>query len=364
MIPDQLSYKHVQSSDCVGSGYYVRVNNETSEKIPVLWSDVTDEDSIYILKTIETDEHNNKYYQYWDFGSGWPHFDELMYTALLPVCNRLEGGRVATITGNIGRIKSLNRLATETFERTVSLYIPRNMQEMDLVGFSGERFVTGDADPVMFSSIDILDELYWVVRTFSDRHRTFQERLDENVDDHQIQSGDALRAYQSLAIAYPYFEGLLVEFIDRVDLREQPYEGDSPLRFRSHKSKMVQGNVKTTLDTLEGSRDVITEYEREFLVDTFYDEGGELGMDRNTLAHSIFEATRGFQTIQWQELARRLLVSIAFLDEKVACSYNNTVATADISVFERWLEERLEAGFDSVLNARTTGDTDGVSEQR
>lgn len=358
MVPDQLTYEYVRSSDCVGGGYYVRVDEKNDEEIPVLWSDVTDENSIYVLKTIETDENDKKYYQYWDFGDGWTHFDEFLYNAAMPVFDRVDGGRVATITGNIGRIDSLNRLATETLERTLSLYIPRNMQEMDLIGVSGERFVTGDATPVMFSSIDILDELYWVVRTFSNRHRTFQKHLDEKVDAHRVQSGDAMRAYQALAIAYPYFEGLLVEFIDRVDLRVEPYEGEAPLRFREHQSKMVQGNPKTTLNTLEDSRDVITEYERDFLVDTFYDEGNELGINRNILAHSIFEATRGFQTIQWEEIGRRLLVSIAFLDEKVACSYSETFDAADIEVFERWLNERLEAGFDSVVNERTTGNTD------
>ena len=60
MIPGQFSYEYVHSSDCVGDGYYTRVNSETGEENPVLWSDVTDEDSVYVLKIIETDEDGNK----------------------------------------------------------------------------------------------------------------------------------------------------------------------------------------------------------------------------------------------------------------------------------------------------------------
>lgn len=357
MIPDKFSYNHVHSTECIGNGYYVRENTETGSETPVPWSDVTDEDSIYVVKTVETDENDNKYHQYWDFDAGWEHFDEFLYNAAMVLFKQFDTERVVTISVNLGRIKSLNRLSTETFERTMSIYVPSDLRDLELPGISGEQFVTSDATPVMFSSIDILDELYWVLRTFSDRHRTFQAHLDGAVDTHRVQSGDAMRAYQSLAMGYPYFEGLLVEFIDRVDLREQPFEGDEPLQFRNHESYMAQGNVKTTLNTLDESRDAITKYEREFLVETFYDEKEELGIDRNVLAHSLFEATRGFQAIQWEEVARRLLVSIAFLDEKVACSYNKTIDAATIRLFEQWVKERRQAGFDSVVNERIR-DTD------
>lgn len=78
---------------------------------------------------------------------------------------------------------------------------------------------------------------------------------------------------------------------------------------------------------------------RKFLVETFYDESISLDVARNDLAHNLFDVTREFQKIDWRELARRLIVSITFLDEKVVCTYSDIDAT-DLDFFEKWLTQR------------------------
>lgn len=133
-------------------------------------------------------------------------------------------------------------------------------------------------------------------------------------------------------MAYPLFEGLIYQLADRVKLKSQPFEGEGDIRFRHLSSP--EDNVKNLIEsTLHDSQGILTEYEQDFLVDTFYDESIDLGLERNQLAHNIFDATRGFQRIDWHELARRLIVSIAFLNEKVVCTYSPVDAT-NLQVFE------------------------------
>lgn len=152
-----------------------------------------------------------------------------------------------------------------------------------------------------------------------------------------------------MALAYPFFEGLIGQLIDREDLKAESYGGTSGIQFRYLESNMPQTSTKTIIQTLEESRGALDEYEREFLVETFYDESLGLGVGRNDLAHNLFDATRGFQEINWRELARRLIVSIAFLDEKVVCTYSD-IDAADLDFFEKWLTQREEMGFDNLQN--------------
>lgn len=249
----------------------------------------------------------------------------------------------------MGRLKSADSLSTETYEHSISLRVPPDLLELEVPGVSGEASLTGDAEPIMFNSIEILNELYWVMREFSGRHADFQKFLDGETDEYHLDSDDSLRAYRAVALAYPFFEGLVGQLIDREDLRAESYEGTSGIRFRYLESKMPQTSTKTIIQTLEENRSVINDYEREFLVETFYDESIGLGVARNDLAHNLFDATRGFQEINWRELSRRLIVSIAFLDEKVVCAYSD-IDAADLDFFERWLTNRYERGFDKLQN--------------
>jgi hypothetical protein len=99
-------------------------------------------------------------------------------------------------------------------------------------------------------------------------------------------------------------------------------------------SNTPQTNTKSLINQFETAHGLITDYEREFLVETFYNESGDLGIARNDLAHNIFDATRGFQQINWREIARQLIVSIAFLDEKVVCVYNSVAGASSIQTFK------------------------------
>jgi hypothetical protein len=149
-------------------------------------------------------------------------------------------------------------------------------------------------------------------------------------------------------LAYPFFEGLVYQLADRVKLKNQPREGSGSIQFRHLKSKTPKDNPKNLLlNTLHESHGTLTEYERDFLVDTYYNESIDIGIARNELAHNIYDATRGFQGIDWRELVRRLIVSIAFLDEKVVCTYCPIDAT-NLQVFEEWLRQREQAGLENL----------------
>jgi len=142
------------------------------------------------------------------------------------------------------------------------------------------------------------------------------------------------------------------QLADRVKLNNQPFQGDGSIQFRHLASKTPKDNTKNLiLNTLHKSHGTLTEYERDFLVDIYYNESTDLGIARNELAHNIYDATRGFQSIDWRELAQRLIVSIAFLNEKVVCIYS-PVDTAKIQMFEEWLSQREKAGFENLQTSQ------------
>jgi hypothetical protein len=347
VIPDRFSYEHVPSENCVVGDYVRRIDTKTGETERVALSHVTDEASIYILKMVDTDENDKKYNRYWEFEPGWDHFDDFLYNGAAHIFRGFDEARIFTITVNPGRVKSMNPLSTETYEHSISLHVPADHRQLDLPGMSGEASMTGDEEPVMFNAIDILNELYWVMREFSQRHAEFQEFLDGNTVSHGVESGDALRAYRALAMAYPFFEGLVYQLTDRTLLKDEPFKGGSGLRFKQLDHKTPQAGTKTLINQFETAHGVTDRYEREFLVETFYNETVDLGIARNDLAHNIFEATRGFQQINWYELSRRLIVSIAFLDEQVACCYSS-VDSAHLRYFEWWLQDRIREGIENL----------------
>lgn len=349
MIPERFIYESVDLDGCVGGDYIIRKDTQKDTEERVAFSHLTDSSSIYVLKTVDEDDNGKKYNRYWDFGNEWDHLDDFLYNGAAPIFRGFDESRYFEVIVNVGRVKSADSLSTETFEHSISLLIPQDLRELDVPGISGEGSVTGEADPVMFNSIEILNELYWVMREFSRQHATFQDFLDGNTDEHSMDSDDSLRAYRAVALAYPFFEGLVGQLIDREDLKAEPYQGTSEIQFRYLESKMPQTSTKTIIQTLEESRGAIDEYEREFLVETFYDESIDLGVARNDLAHNLFDATRGFQEIDWRELARRLIVSIAFLDEKVVCTYSD-IDAANLDFFEKWLTQREERGYNDLQN--------------
>lgn len=349
MIPERFTYESVDSDECLGEKYIIRKDRQKGTEKRVAYSHLTDPSSIYVLKTVDKDDRDNKYNRYWDFGDGWDHLDDFLYNGAVHIFRGFDEARYFEVMINIGRVKRASRLSTETYEQSISLLVPPNLQELDVPGIAGEASTTGDADPVMFNSIKILNELYWVMKEFSSRHTKFQSFLDGEVNEYSLDSNDSLRAYRAVALAYPFFEGLVTELVDRVDLKSEPYEGTSGIQFKYLESNMPQAATKTIIQTLEESRGTINEYERDFLVETFYDESVGLGVSRNDLAHNLFDATRGFQKIDWYELARRLIVSIAFLDEKVVCTYSD-LDSADLTVFEKWLTQRENMGFDDLQN--------------
>jgi len=348
MTPERFSYETIPSEDCLGDYYVRRTDTHTGNTEQVALSHVTDEDSIYILKTVDQNDKGRDYYRYWEFETGWDHFDDFLYNGAAYILRGLDKPRFITVTVNLGRIKSMNRLSTETHEHSLAIHVPTSLHDLDLPGMTGEASTTGFEDPVMFNALDILEELYWVMRIFSERHNEFQEVLDGNAKHHSMESEDALRAYRALATAYPLFEGLVGQLTDRVCLNDLPFQGKGKLRFKQMDSNTPQTNTKSLINQFETAHGVITDYEREFLMDTFYNESGDLGIGRNNFAHNIFDATRGFQQINWRELARRLIVSIAFLDEKVVCVYNSVADASPIQTFEQWLQERERAGLENL----------------
>ena len=266
----------------------------------------------------------------------------------MKIFERIDSDKLYKITVNYGRIHKIDRLSTKLLERSISVLIPSNLTEFDLPGLSGEDSITEEEGPVMFSNIDILDELYWVMTDFSKDHSSFQEMIDGEETNHTVDSDSSLRAYQSIAVSYPYFEGLLTDLIDRIDLKKQDYQGKKDLQFKYYESPMMDCPTKTIINTLEESRNKISKSEKEFLIESFYDESGELGISRNIFSHDILEATRGFQKINWRELSRHLLISIAYLEEKVVCAAHDIYDAADISVFKQWVQEREDAGYSTV----------------
>jgi hypothetical protein len=350
MIPNRFSYEYISSKDCVGDEYVLRTNTHTGTTEHVALSHVTDKDSIYVLKTVDQNEEGMGYNRYWEFEPGWDHFDDFLYNGAAHVLRGLDKPRFVTVTVNLGRIKSMNRLSTETYEHSIALHVPVSLRDLDLPGIAGEASTTGPENPVMFNALDILEELYWVMREFAERHTQFQDVLDGNAEYHSMESGDALRAYRALAMAYPLFEGLVAQLTDRVLLKEASFKGRSNLRFKQMDSNTPQTNTKSLITQFKIAHGVIDGYERDFLVETFYNETGGLGIARNNLAHNIFDATRGFQQINWRELARRLIVSIAFLDENVVCTYSPVADAAPLQTFEQWLQEREQEGLESLHN--------------
>lgn len=350
MIPERFTYQTVKADDCVSDYYVTRTDKQKDTEERVAYSGITDTDSIYVLKTVHDDEGTN---EYWDFGTGWKHFDDFLYNAAFHIFKGFDEDRYFEIIVNLGRIKNyedLSVIATETYEQSISLLVPDNHRSLDVPGLAGEKSITHDRPPVMFNPNDVLEELYWVMREFSATHADFQQYLDGEITDHGVERSDSYRAYQAVALAYPFFEGLVYQLVDRVNLKDQPIEGTGNIQFRHLESKTPKDNPKNLiLNTLYESHGILTAYERDFLIDTFYDESIDVGMARNDLAHNIYDATRGFQSIDWRELARRLIVSIAFLDEKVVCVYSS-IDTTNIQVFEEWLRQREEAGFESLQN--------------
>lgn len=348
MTPENFSYRRVPDEDCVGDYYIVRTDTRNDTEERVAYSGITDTDSTYVLKTINEEEDTK---EYWDFGTGWDHLDDLLYNAAFHIFRAFDNDQYFEIIVNLGRIKNITQISTETYEQSISLFVPEDHSELDVPGLAGEESITGDAEPVMFNAIDVLEELYWVVREFSEVHSNFQDFLDEKSESHSLQSDESFRTYQALALAYPFFEGLVGQLVDRVELKEQPFGGNSGIQFRYLKSNTPRDNTKNLIIILHESHGVLTEYEREFLIDTFYNESIDVGIARNDLAHNIFDATRGFQNVDWRELARRMIVSIAFLDEKVVCSYSNWTDASDLRKFERWLAEREREGFVNLQNS-------------
>jgi hypothetical protein len=347
MIPERFAYESVHADDCVGDNYIVRTDTQTGTTERVAYSSLTDESSTYVLKTVDEDEDGRTYNQYWDFGDNWDHLDDFLYNGAFHIFQTFDENQYFEITVNLGRVKDTTRISTEVYEQSISMLVPADLEDLDLPGLSGEESINSDSGPVMFNAIDVLDELYWIMREFSEDHADFQDYLDGETDEHELESDAAIRAYRSLALAYPFFEGLVGQLTDRVKLKEQPFEGDGAIQFRHFKSHTPETPTKSLINALEEGLGVIDEYEREFLVETFYNESIDVGVARNDLAHNIFDATRGFQDIAWRELARRLIVSIAFLDEKVACCYS-WVDAADLQTFEQWLAQRERAGFPSL----------------
>lgn len=347
MTPERFSYEFVSSEECVGGDYVVRVDSRRDTKQRVPYSHQTDINSVYILKTLERDKDGNKFNRYWDFGNGWEHIDDFLYNGAINIFKRLDGPRYFEIIVNVGRVHDPNPISIETFERSMSLFVPENFQSLDVPGISSEESVTGNAKPVMFNTIEILNELYWVMRHFSESHLEFRGYIDGEEDSHSLEPIDSKRAYMALALSYPLFEGLLVQLIDRVDLLNEEYQGKSGTRFKYHESNMTRLNPKQNIKTLEESRGVIGSYEQKFLIESFYNESGSLGISRNDLSHNIFEATRGFQNINWYEIARRFIISIAFLDQKVVCAYSQLDA-ADLKVLEKWLSQREKLGYNDL----------------
>lgn len=350
MIPNQFEYKQIPSKDSLGGYYVLRTNTKTGTTERVALSHATDTDSIYILKTIDTDQKGKKYNRYWEFEPGWEHLDDFYYNGAADIFRGFNEPRFFEIIVSPGRVKSWNPLSTETYEHSLSLHVPANHREFDLPGVAGEESVTGEGEPVMFHPIDILNELYWMMTDFSERHSQFQDVLDGKTQQHGIQQGDPLRAYQAVSLAYPFFEGLVYQLTDRVLLKNESFKGSSELRFKQLNHNTPQTKPKPLINQLKTSHGVANSYERDFLIETFYDETIGLGIARNDLAHDLFYATRGFQQISWCELARRLIVSIAFLNEKVACIYA-PVNSAHIRYFEWWLQEQVKAG---VVNLHST----------
>jgi len=350
VIPENFTYSPVPSEDCVGSYYVLRTDTRNKTEERVAYSDITDTDSTYVIKTVSEEDRTN---EYWDFGSGWDHFDDFLYNAAFHIFNRFDDERFFEIIVNMGRISDFNDLtviSTKTHEKSISLLVPKDTQRLDVPGLSGEDSTTNDTSPVMFSSIDILNELYWVMREFSTDHNNFRQYLNGDTFNYDLEQSDSFRAYRAIALAYPFFEGLVTQLTDRVKLKNQPFEGEDQIQFRHIKTHTPKDNIKNLIkNVLFDSYSIINEYERDFLVETFYNESIDIGIARNDLAHNIFDATRGFQNIDWRELTRRLIVSIAFLDEKVVCTYCPLEAT-NIQVFEEWLRQREQAGFKTVQN--------------
>jgi len=345
MIPEHFSYQQVRDEDCVG-GYYVTRTGTTDR---VAYSGITDTDSTYLLKTFHKEDEVN---EYWDFGDEWGHIDDFLYNAALHIFRKFDNDRHFEIIVNPGRIKDysdLTPIATETYEQGISLLVPADHRSLNVPGLSGEKSTTSNAPPVMFNPNDILEELYWVMREFSADHTQFRQFLDGETGSHDLEQSDSFRAYQALSLAYPFFEGLAYQLADRVKLKNQPFEGKSSIQFRRLESKTPKDNLKNVLNTLYESYGTLTEYERDFLVDTYYNESTDLGIGRNELAHNIYDATRGFQSIDWRGLTRRLIVSIAFLNEKVVSTYSPVDAN-NLQVFEEWLRQREQGGFDSLQN--------------
>jgi len=350
VIPDRFTYQRVSDDDCVGGFYVTRTDTQTGTKERVAYSRFTDTDSTYVLKTVNDEEDTN---EYWDFADGWSHIDDFLYNAAFHIFRGFDEDRFFEVIVNPGRIKNyddITIIATETYEQSISILVPADHRQKDTPGFAGEESATSDTVPVMFNPNDVLEELYWVMREFSADHANFRRSLDDDAAGHDLRGSDSFRAYQALGLAYPFFEGLVYQFTDRVRLSDQPFKGTGDVQFRHLESTTPGDNPKNLIqNTLHDSFGVISEYEQEFLVDTFYDESIDVGIARNELAHNIFDATRGFQSINWRELARRLIVSIAFLDEKVVCTYNPVDAT-DLEVFEEWLRQREQAGLENLQN--------------
>lgn len=346
VVPEHFSYKRVPDKDCVGNYYVNRTDTRDQTQERVAYSGITDTNSIYVLKTVHEEENVT---EYWDFGDGWDHMDDFLYNAAFTIFRGFDNNRFFEIIVNLGRIKdydNLSIIATETYEQAISLHIPADLRDFDAPGLAGEESVTGDAPPVMFNPNDVLEDLYWVMREFSPDHDDFQQYLDGETAGHELEARDSYRAYQAVALAYPFFEGLVYQLADRVKLKSQPIEGEGDIQFRHLTSP--KDNVKNLLQgTLHQSHGVLSEYEQDFLVDTFSDESTDLGLERNQLAHNIFNATRGFQSIDWNELTRRLIVSIAFLNEKVVCTFSPLDAT-NLQVFEEWLRQREQAGLENL----------------
>lgn len=350
MIPQDFTYNRVPDEDCVGGYYVTRTNTSTGTTNRVAYSGITDTDSTYVLKTVNNEHETN---EYWDFDSGWDHIDDFLYNAAFPIFKRVDKDRFFEIIVNLGRIKDLSDItiiATETYEQSISIPVPADYRELDTPGLAGEESLTSDTPPVMFNPNDVLEELYWVMREFSADHADFRRSLDDGAVGHNLRGSDSLRAYQTLALAYPFFEGLVYQLTDRVRLKDQPFEGAGNIQFRHLESTTPRDNLKNLImNTLCDSFGILSEYEQEFLVDTYYNESTNLGIARNELAHNLYDATRGFQSIAWRELARRLIVSIAFLDEKVVCTYSPVDAT-NLQIFEEWLQQREQGGFESLQN--------------
>lgn len=350
VTPENFTYQRVPDEDCVGDYYTIRTDTRNGTQQRVAYSGITDTDSTYVLKTVHKEEDTN---EYWDFGDDWDHLDDFLYNAAFHIFRGFDEDRFFAVIINLGRIQDFDDLtiiATETYEQGVSLLVPADHRELDTAGLAGEASVTGDEPPVMFNPNDVLEELYWVMREFSVDHADFQRSLDDDAAGHDLRRQDSFRAYQALALAYPFFEGLVYQLTDRVRLRDQPVEGTGDVQFRHLESTTPGDNPKNLLmNTLHDSYGVISEYERDFLIDTYYNESTDLGIARNDLAHNIYDATRSFQSIDWRELARRLIVSIAFLNEKVVCTYSSIDAT-HLQVFETWLYEREQGGFDNLQN--------------